>query len=194
MLKVRGMSGLFPGCSARLQTASPLLLTVICCLRILLTTKVMRTLHRGLKRRMVMFTVSANVLVTLFLAVNAMTDLKSGTILPVLSAAAAGSGLIVSFLLPAVSFTRSLWGMLPGIILFLISFVLPEEIGRGDGCVLAACGTWLGIRAVMRLLFLSFALAGGVCVYLLLVKKAGKKTRIPFVPFILAGQILRLWL
>ena len=141
-----------------------------------------------------MFTVSANILVALFLAVNAFTDLKSKTIQPALSAAMLAAGLAITSLLPALSVSKCFWGILPGSILFLVSFILPDEIGRGDGCVLAACGAWLGIRAVMRLTFLGLALAAGVSVYLLLIKKAGKKTQLPFMPFLFAGQLLRLWI
>lgn len=87
---------------------------------------------------------------------------------------------------------RMLLGVMPGIGLLLLSLATREAIGYGDGMIVAACGTVLGLSTIIPMLFLAFGFAaiGSVC--LIICKKAGRKDQIPFAPFLLLAQIC-LW-
>lgn len=85
-----------------------------------------------------------------------------------------------------------LTGILPGLGLLFLSWVTKEAVGYGDGMVVTACGTALGLPAVFQMLFLAFGLAAVWSGILLAVKRVGRKERFPFVPFLLLAQIC-LW-
>ena len=78
--------------------------------------------------------------------------------------------------------------LLPGIAILFIALMSGEGIGFGDGFLLLAAGPALGpFAAALGLLAALFAgsIFSGI---LVLVRKAGKSTRIPFVPFITLGM------
>ena len=84
------------------------------------------------------------------------------------------------------------WGelgiaLLPGIAALVLAKITREQIGKGDGWELILMGNWLGPADCM--LALSIALLGvfSISVVLLLLGRAGRNTRIAFVPFLLVG-------
>ncbi len=80
-------------------------------------------------------------------------------------------------------------GLIPGVVCILISYISKEQIGYGDGCVMLL----IGILAGYRIVFISFVLAlfllSIVATVLLVIKKATRKTRVPFVPYLFIGYI-----
>ena len=62
-------------------------------------------------------------------------------------------------------------------------------IGRGDGYLLCVAGVYLGIAGTLSLLSGALFLCAIWSLLLLAIKKAGKKTEIPFVPFLLAAYV-----
>ncbi|MCM1120260.1 MAG: hypothetical protein NC543_12975 [bacterium] len=108
-------------------------------------------------------------------------------------------GVIASFgwALTEVAWGTQSWlafgvGLMPGVIMLLLSRVTREQIGRGDAWELMHMGNWLGWTDCLAAL--SVALLGIfiVSVLLLFFGKAGRNTRIPFVPFLCAGVVVRL--
>ncbi len=77
---------------------------------------------------------------------------------------------------------------LPGVAILFIALMSGQGVGYGDGYLLLAAGPALGPGpAVMGLVIALFA--GGLFSGLLVViKKAGRRTRIPFVPFMTLGM------
>ncbi len=88
------------------------------------------------------------------------------------------------------------WGLslLPGIIFIGFGWLSKWQIGIGDGIIILIMGLWLGIRETVAVLLMGMFLCSIVCGGLLLVRKAGRKTKVPFVPFLwvayLIGRVL----
>lgn len=84
-----------------------------------------------------------------------------------------------------------LWGLL-----FLAARLLhPPSIGMGDVKLAGVLGLYtgfLGWVTVVAAVLLSFILAGAVAIVLLLSRRADRRTRIPFGPFLILGTALAL--
>lgn len=82
--------------------------------------------------------------------------------------------------------------LLPGLILLAVAHITGKA-GRADGVILMLAGILMGyencVVAAMGGLFL-IALFSAV---LLMLRRAGKNTRIPFVPFLAAGWLIAVW-
>ena len=78
-----------------------------------------------------------------------------------------------------------------GSLLFL-SWITREAMGYGDALVVMACGAALGFAEAFSLFFLALFFSAFWSGILLIFRKAGRKERFPFVPFLLAGQICRM--
>lgn len=77
--------------------------------------------------------------------------------------------------------------------LFIVNFVYPKGMGFGDVRLSAVLGLmlgWITLGHVPVGLFLSFLLASVIGVGLIAIRKAGRKQRIPFGPFLVAGTVL----
>lgn len=81
-------------------------------------------------------------------------------------------------------------GLLPGGISLFCSYITRGQIGMGDGFVLAALGLGLGFRNVMVLWGVALCMAAVFAIFLLVFKRAGKKTELPFVPCLFLGYVL----
>ena len=77
-----------------------------------------------------------------------------------------------------------------GLLLYGVSRVSRGGVGAADGLVYAVTGAGLGFYGNMELLLVSLLMAALVGGFLLMVKKVGRKYRMPFVPFTLAGYVL----
>ena len=77
-----------------------------------------------------------------------------------------------------------------GLLLYGVSRVSRGGVGAADGLVYAVTGVGLGFYGNMELLLVSLLMAAFVGGFLLMVKKVGRKYRMPFVPFTLAGYVL----
>ena len=119
-----------------------------------------------------------------------VSDLKSRTIpvLPVLLfAAVMGVVHVLSGDLPAL---RILAGMLPGLLLLVVSLASGTSIGTGDGIAVAACGAAIGFSSEFASLTAALLLCCAYSAVLLIRRKAGRKDTLPFLPFLTAGHML----
>lgn len=84
--------------------------------------------------------------------------------------------------------------LLPGVVTYVVAFFSDERIGKGDAVTLMFIGAVAGIETVLLSMFISFSAAAALSAVLLMLKKVGKNTRLPFLPFlslgVLAGGLL----
>ena len=80
-------------------------------------------------------------------------------------------------------------GMIPGMILLLMA-IGTQKAGWADGIVLMLLGSVLGFRQCVLATMFSLVLISVLSVILLILKKADKKTTVPYIPFLTAGVIL----
>lgn len=80
-------------------------------------------------------------------------------------------------------------GCIPGIVAAVLSAVTRGKLGIGDAIVILAVGIWCGIDKTGLILMIALACAALVAAVLLVIKKATRKTALPFIPFIFAGYI-----
>ena len=89
---------------------------------------------------------------------------------------------------------ESLWevltGMLPGGVLLLAAWVTKESIGYGDGIVLLVVGVFCGIKKTVAILGISLIMAALMAMLLLVLRRAGRKTELPFLPCLCSGYLL----
>lgn len=80
-------------------------------------------------------------------------------------------------------------GILIGIMLFLIGRFC-GGIGSADGIMTAVIGGMIGYRETLLLLMNAILAAAVFSILLIVIKKAGRGTAIPFIPFMLLGYII----
>lgn len=102
---------------------------------------------------------------------------------------AAGVALIFR-LVESVPVLQLLAGLLPGIFVLLLAVCTKESIGTGDGLVLCALGLFCGLKETVAVLGMALFFAAVVAVVLLVLKRAGRKTELPFLPCLCTGYLL----
>jgi prepilin signal peptidase PulO-like enzyme (type II secretory pathway) len=79
------------------------------------------------------------------------------------------------------------------IFIFLLILIWPGGMGPGDMKMALFMGTVLGASVVVGM-FAAFLLGSLVGVYLVLVKKRSRKSKVPFGPFLAAGSVLAVFI
>lgn len=102
---------------------------------------------------------------------------------------AAGVALIFR-MVKSVPVLQLLAGLLPGIFVLLLAVCTKESIGTGDGLVLCALGLFCGLKETVAVLGMALFFAAVVAVVLLVLKRAGRKTELPFLPCLCTGYLL----
>lgn len=129
------------------------------------------------------------VIIGLLLFVAAVMDLKSRSI---------SRGLIFALMLVSFAgiFVRAdfgIWnaagGALIGLCAVGLSMISKEQIGRGDGLVIAALGLVLGFRECLAAVCLASVIMALVSVVILMLKKGNRNTRLPFIPALFVGYV-----
>lgn len=77
-----------------------------------------------------------------------------------------------------------------GIFLYVISVLTEEKLGRGDAIYVIALGTILDFREMMMVCMISFFLSALIGIGLLMMKKAGRKTTMPYLPFLTGAYMM----
>lgn len=89
---------------------------------------------------------------------------------------------------------ESLWsllgGALIGAMLYAISVLSQERIGKGDGIMLMMTGVFLGFWENLTILWLASVLAAAMGVLWLVVFHKEKNARLPFAPFLLTAFVI----
>lgn len=145
---------------------------------------------------------AATVVYWLFVAaliVITFIDLDHQIIPDVISLPGIVVGFLCSFVIPWLSWSDSLLGILLGggslyLVAFLYEFLTKKEgMGGGDIKLLAMLGAFLGWKAILPIIFISSLIGSLVGIPLMLVKKADSKLAIPFGPFLALGALIYLF-
>ena len=73
-------------------------------------------------------------------------------------------------------------GIAIGLSMIGLSMITNNQIGKGDGMVIAMLGIALGFRDCLMVISFASVVMAFVSIFLLIIKKANKKTRLPFIP------------
>lgn len=84
----------------------------------------------------------------------------------------------------------SLIAIIPGVGLMVLAHLTEKKVGLGDGILLMLIGILEGIGKVLLIFCVGLFLQSLFAVVLVMIGKADKQTRIPFVPFLLAARII----
>lgn len=101
-----------------------------------------------------------------------------------------GAGAVLYRIFTGTGASELVLGLLPGIVLLVVSFVTKESIGQGDGMVLCILGVFCGAKQAVAILGMAFTLCALLAVILLACKRVTKKTELPFLPCLCAGYCL----
>lgn len=88
-----------------------------------------------------------------------------------------------------VSLQSRLSGGAVGVLLLMFGIFSKEALGLADAVIIAACGVAFGLYETVALSFFAAVYAGVFSVIMLVAKKATRKSRIPFLPFLLLGYV-----
>ena len=122
-----------------------------------------------------------------YLAAAAVTDIRKQEVSVKTAGVAAVLAVILRMAAGDINLLSWLAGLLPGILVLLIGKVTGEVVGYGDGIAILVCGLFLGARGCTGCVIIGLFLTFPVSLVLLLWKKADRKSRMPFLPFLLAG-------
>ncbi|HJP19796.1 MAG TPA: prepilin peptidase [Nitrospinota bacterium] len=103
-------------------------------------------------------------------------------------------GLVLSYFFLPHSIISALIGMLGGGgLLLLMAVIYPGGMGGGDIKMVAMLGAFLGWQKVFLTIFLGSLIGSVVGIAMIISKKGGRKTKIPFGPYLAAGAILSIF-
>ena len=88
----------------------------------------------------------------------------------------------------------ALGGFLIGICVIGISIISGEQIGRGDGMVIAALGILCGVRNTLGIVCFASLFMLMPTLVLVICKKGNKKTKLPFLPALFLGYLVNILL
>ncbi|MCI6004925.1 MAG: prepilin peptidase [Blautia sp.] len=126
--------------------------------------------------------------VLLFLGINAWMDIrkKEVSVLTVLVFALYG-------MLWSLQCGRSIFQAgIPlgtGLVVLIFAFLTEGSVGPGDAWILTALGTVLETEEFLPAVCMGVLFAGVWALILLMTRRAGRRTEIPFIPFLLAGYV-----
>lgn len=130
--------------------------------------------------------------ILMMLGFAAAADLRKRSIpvIPVIVFAAVLIGLRYLYFRQNIELTAILAGMIPGAFFFLISAVSRGAAGSGDALLILLLGLVIGFWDTGMICFLALTLCGLSGLGMMVMGKAGKKTQLPFVPFLLTAYVL----
>lgn len=133
----------------------------------------------------------AQIITLIFLIIYTAMDLKYRRVYWPLGAGMLAFAFVFHLIFSDISVTGMLIGMLPGAGLAGISALTGGSVGMGDALAVGVCGAFLGFEYSFQILLLALVLSALPAAVTLLRKgKEAKDVTFPFLPFLLAGQIL----
>ena len=134
-------------------------------------------------------------IVLIFLFLGALWDIKKKTV-PKVFLLIWGIVSVIYFVFEIINGQNVLGlllGVIPGIITLVLSIVTKEKIGLGDGLILICVGCLQTIKDVLCMIIFSFIFLTVVLIFLLAIRRIGRSSRIPFVPFLFLGQLITMY-
>ena len=127
-------------------------------------------------------------MILLFLAVNAGTDIYSMEVPCAFSVCFCVSGLICRILPGGLPPLQTIC-LLPCLLFAMLSGLRKEPVGQGDALVLCALSPMMTPEEMAGSLAFGLLLCGIFCVLVLAADRGNRESRIPFIPFLLAGYL-----
>ena len=81
-------------------------------------------------------------------------------------------------------------GIIPGVVFFFISLASRGQVGMADAGIILCIGICTGIGGIVSILAVSFIAIALTAIFLLATKKLGRKSSLPFIPFLFLGYIV----
>lgn len=133
-----------------------------------------------------------SVLLLVILTLAAYKDYKDKQVylLQMFAAGVLGILLHLFFLTPGLQ--DMLAGAAIGGAVIVVAKLSRESIGTGDGVILAVTGLFLGFWKNMELFLAALLLASLRALFLIVIKKKGRKYRLSFVPYLAVAYLLQL--
>ncbi|MBQ6787268.1 MAG: prepilin peptidase [Lachnospiraceae bacterium] len=85
------------------------------------------------------------------------------------------------------SWYGALGGLFIGVCMFGISIISGEQIGKGDGLVIAALGILCGVRNTLGIVCFASLFMVPIAFVVILLKRGKKRIRLPFLPALFLG-------
>jgi len=123
------------------------------------------------------------------LAGFAVYDMKTKTVSLVAVVVFAVSVLLYRFCM-GTGIAEIVAGVVPGTLLLLLAYATKESIGTGDGLMLCVLGIFCGWRRCLAVLGMALALSAVLAMVLLVCRRAGRKTEVPFLPSLFGGFLI----
>lgn len=124
-----------------------------------------------------------------YLFINTITDMKEKKIYLWISLVyIVNTFLFYAWIMPE-AWLEAFVGIMPGVLLLVLSKMTKGELGIGDGIVVAILGVMVGIKGILMITMYASVLCGLLCIGLRIAKKVQWKTSIPMVPFLMAGFV-----
>lgn len=125
-----------------------------------------------------------------FLFILAWMDWKRQEVSLLILGMAGGCGLLICWGTGDLQWYSLFGGILVGGVLLLAAVFTRESLGTGDALLFCVTGIYLGFWQNLLLLFLASLCAAVCALVMFLQKKVRRHERIPFVPFVLAADVL----
>ena len=110
--------------------------------------------------------------------------------IPVLFLALAAVGVIpIALWKETLPIASRICGLILGLAFLGIAHITGEAIGKADAALIMLVGAGIGFSDLCIVLLLSFAALLMTAMVLIIVKKAGRKSRVPFYPFMAIGEM-----
>lgn len=116
-------------------------------------------------------------------------DMKTKTV-PVIAVAFVAASALLYRLCMGIGVLELILGLIPGVVLLMLAFATKESIGTGDGLVLCVLGLFCGWRQCLAIFGMALVLSAILSIILLICRKAGRKTELPFLPSLFGGYVL----
>lgn len=124
------------------------------------------------------------------LGVMSLEDIKRKRVGMVLPLVMAMAGIVFHMVWQKQSIYDIFGGFLIGAAMLLISHVSSGAVGSGDAVLFMVTGIYLGFFINMALLFISLVLAAFFGLFGIIRGRFTRKSRLPFLPFVLAGYVV----
>lgn len=94
------------------------------------------------------------------------------------------------FFFGKLSWVDMLSGCSMGLSLFGVSVLTQEQIGTGDGLVMAGLGLLMGVIKTLTILSIASLIMAFVSIILIIMRRGTRKMKLPFLPAISVGYVL----
>ena len=94
------------------------------------------------------------------------------------------------YLIYEIRIENIIFALIPGAILFIVSFLSREAIGRGDVYVVCLLGLMVGFERVFTMLFISMLACAVFGIIYMIIKGKGRKETLPYMPFLCLAYVI----